>query len=94
MAMGLPVVTTKALGAMDVATDRTAFLVPPVGTEEAFGDAPQIVHYERGHTWARLDPAAFATAMRYVVQNPGVAGWPRRHNTFLHAWYHFLCVSP
>jgi hypothetical protein len=55
-------------------TDRTSFLVPISGMEEAFRDLPQIVGYEQGHQWAKLDPDSFAKVMKYVYDNRAIAG--------------------
>jgi hypothetical protein len=61
-------------GQQEFMTDRTSFLIPPSGLEAAFADAPQIIGYETGHQWARLDPARFGKAMRYVVEHRSMAG--------------------
>jgi hypothetical protein len=59
---------------MDFMTDRTALLVPVAGLEEAFADQPQLVNYEAGHQWARIDPARLGTTMRHVFEHPTTAG--------------------
>jgi glycosyltransferase involved in cell wall biosynthesis len=69
MAVGTPVIATGYSGNMDFMTPDTAFVVPYSLTEVGPGAEP----YDPRAFWADPDLSAASTAMRTVLDNPGVA---------------------